>query len=340
MKLVQKGDKIFIADIQKLTGKLKPAVYMLRLDPIKGEHYLSIKEELPLPKKVYGEKSHVEKWVKYCKKHNDRNTGIVLSGLKGSGKTVDAKLFCLKMNLPVILQTESFDDEVYKDFITSPLLGRFILFIDEFEKVYSDDRHTRTLLTIMDGVFKTSIIFLLTCNTTSIDTYMTNRLGRVRYNERYMSLSNDIITEMCNDMLINKSEENIKSVITFVERIGIGTIDLVVNIIDEMNLLGVSAIEAAKGMNLVREPKQYAVTELFEGKEYPCYSMSEDAFDDVDDSLSIRRFDCSYLPDSDKTTYLTFPLREAKLEYSKTSITITYKKFKFLLKEKKFLSVF
>ena len=53
--------------------------------------------------------------------------------------------------------------------------------IDEFEKIFSGEKQQH-ILTLLDGVFSTHKLFLLTCNDKwKIDSHMRNRPGRIYY---------------------------------------------------------------------------------------------------------------------------------------------------------------
>jgi hypothetical protein len=84
-------------------------VYQLtkRLDE---EYDLTRTKDLSLPNKLYGDLSIVDKWIKSFNTF-DKNLGILLSGLKGSGKTIYAKKFCIDSKRPVILINEPISGE-------------------------------------------------------------------------------------------------------------------------------------------------------------------------------------------------------------------------------------
>jgi SpoVK/Ycf46/Vps4 family AAA+-type ATPase len=63
--------------------------------------------------------------------------GVLLSGPKGTGKTVEAKSICVKSNMPIILLTEAFNDCNFLEFFES-IKTPSIIFIDEFEKREQD----------------------------------------------------------------------------------------------------------------------------------------------------------------------------------------------------------
>ena len=268
MSIIQSGHRFSLADVSATHNTLPVGNYMLKRDPRSGEFYLVQKEAFVMPSKVYGDHSIVDRWLKSWQHNSSKNLGILLAGLKGTGKTITSQKFCIEANMPVILIGEPFEGTEFVDFITDPKLGECIIFIDEFEKVYNRDNQY-DLLSLMDGNFSTKLVFLLTVNEERISEYLINRLNRIKYRKSYGDLDFDIIDEVIDDMLINKDHR--ESIYTFFEKVNMRTFDLLTNLIKEMNLFGEDAIECGKHLNLKPEHKYYTVTEVFEGQEYECY---------------------------------------------------------------------
>lgn len=147
----------------------------------------------------------------------------------------------------------------------------------------------------MDGGFDTDILFLLTVNELTISTYMTNRLGRIKYKETYESLPEEIMMAVINDLLVNKSEENITSIKKFFDRVNMCTFDLLVTLIKEMNLFNEDAITCGMKFNLVPEQDVYDVVEIFKGKEYQCWPIT---FNMGMEHIRICRKSTKHLPKS------------------------------------------
>lgn len=250
------------------------------------------KENFDLPPKIYGDHSIVDRWIKSYNNNREKNMGIVLSGLKGTGKTITAQMLCLKLELPVILINNDWSGVGFIDYITNPQLGKCIVFIDEFEKIYYDKAKQKDLLSIMDGNFRTELLFLLTVNEYKLNEYLINRLNRIKYRKSYDNLEESVILDVINDLLINK--EHTDSILDCFDRLGICTFDLLVNIIKEVNLFNESAIECAKHLNLQTESSYYRVSEVdHNGTENFCSYKYFDYYDD--DILEVRRDSMEYI---------------------------------------------
>jgi hypothetical protein len=268
MSIIQSGHRLTFTDVDATYDKLPAGNYMLKRDPRSGEFYLVQKEDFIMPKKVYGDHSIVDRWLKSWKHNSNKNLGILLTGLKGTGKTITAQKFCMDSNMPVIIVGEPFDGSEFVDFLTNPKLGECIIFIDEFEKVYNRDNQY-DMLSLMDGNYTTRLVFLLTVNEERINEYLVNRLNRIKYRKAYGDLEFDLVDEVIDDMLINK--EHRESIHLFFEKVNMRTFDLLTNLIKEMNLFGEDAIACGRHLNLKAEAKYYNVVEVFDGQEFECY---------------------------------------------------------------------
>lgn len=298
MKIVQSGERFSFVNVTATHNQLPKGNYLLRKDEGTGEFYLQLKEGFVLPKKIYGDHSITKRWLKSFQNNSEKNMGIILSGIKGSGKTITSQMFCMESDLPVIIIGEDFSGSGFVDFLTNPLLGNCIIFIDEFEKIYSRNEDTVDLLSLMDGNYPTKLIFLMTVNEFRLSEYLVNRLNRIKYRKHYIDLEQDIIDEVCNDLLVNKTHR--ASIDEFFDRINMRTFDLLINVIKDMNLFEEDALQCGKHLNLTASNKYYDVFEEVDGQLFPCESMHLSP-DDKD--YDINRKGTTYLPNPEKHGY-------------------------------------
>lgn len=264
--------------------KLPPGVWMLKQSM--ENFFFEKKEDFKLPSKIYGDHSIIDRYLKSFD-NTEKNLGIILSGLKGTGKTITAQKLCIDSNRPVILITAQYAGPGFIDFITSPELSGSIVFIDEFEKIYTHRDAQRDLLSVMDGSFPTHLLFLLTVNTFNINEYLINRLNRIKYRKHYENLEEDVMEEVINDLLINK--EHKQSIYDFFDKVGMVTFDLLINVIKEVNLFNESAIECGKHLNIAAILRSFAIKEVVNGKTYYVGRAQLDPYDIEGDNISIRR---------------------------------------------------
>lgn len=260
MTIVESNGKFSLAHVTAVHTQLPVGVYLLKYNQIEGFH-LAVKKDFELPKKLYGDYSIVDRWLASYEHNSEKNMGIILSGIKGSGKTITAQMFCQRANKPVIIVSDPFSGTEFVDFLTQ--FKDTIIFIDEFEKVYDYNTNSTDLLQLMDGNYPTKLIFLLTVNEFRINNYLINRLNRVKYRKHYDSLPYSIIEEVIDDLLINK--EHRESVHKFFKRVNMCSFDLLVNIIKEMNLFNQDALECGIHLNLQSEKKEYQIYEEIDG---------------------------------------------------------------------------
>ena len=227
----QSGSTFSIDEVTSQVDKLPVAVYKLQFNDMIGRFYLTmISEKFQFPYKVYNTENEFVARVKKTWDNTNGNMGILLNGIKGTGKTVTAEQICNNMNQPVIIVTQN-----YKGLTN--FLNEFqqdiTVFIDEYDKIFE---RSNNLLTVMDGVLKTSarILFLMTTNNQWVETNMMQRPSRIRYIKQYGDLPLNVIMEIVDDMLVHPHHR--KRTIEMIANLPIITMDLVKSVIQEVNI--------------------------------------------------------------------------------------------------------
>jgi broad-specificity NMP kinase len=292
MSVIQSGTKYSFANITDTFQTLPKGNYLLKFDQREG-YFLEKKDDFKLPSKIYGDQSIVNRWLKSWETNSEKNLGILLAGTKGSGKTITAQKFCIDSQLPVIIINEMFHGSDFIDFVTSPKLGKCIIFLDEFEKTYSKQECQYELLSVMDGNYATNLVFLLTVNEDKLNDYLVNRLNRIKYCKNYHDLETEVVDEVIDDMLVNKNHR--QSIHNFFDKVNLRTFDLLVNLIKEMNLFNEDALQCGSHLNLKAHTKLYDVYEIFNNKEHPCYSAR---FYPGQEYIEIERRTLEYIPEA------------------------------------------
>lgn len=223
--------------------------YVIRITP-QGEFYLEKIEDFPTLGKVYGKATaHAERILKSFSTKN-KNLGVMLAGLKGSGKTLLTRAISLgaaKDNIPTILISSPFTGDKFYQFLSS-IEQPTVVLIDEFEKIY-DAEDQQELLTLLDGVYQSKKLFLLTCNDKwKVDSHFRNRPGRIHYMIEFEGLDNQFIEEYCQDNLKDKSK--LEEVVGVCSLFNSMNFDMLQALVWEMNTYDEPAIRAIELLNV------------------------------------------------------------------------------------------
>ena len=222
--------------------------YSLMFEDWTRTSYLTEAGDLNLPEKIYSDKKDeffIKRVLDDFEATDSTTTGILLAGMKGSGKTLTAKLLAKRSNLPIIIVDSRYEERFLSDFFSKIQTPVCILF-DEIDK----DFHTSRLLSFLDGIqdtVKKMVIF--TCNQWDedhIDTNMIDRCSRIKYFKEYTGMSEELIDSILannlegdprindvKDIIVNKfavtSFDNISSFVKEVKKYPNETIDTIIS---------------------------------------------------------------------------------------------------------------
>jgi hypothetical protein len=222
--------------------------YIIKVDPM-GNLYLEEIDSFVFSGKRYGDNIRHTDRIMNTFIARDTSTGVMLAGEKGSGKSILAKSLSMaaaKYGVPTIVINSPFKGDAFNKLIQDISQPCVILF-DEFEKVY-DKEDQEAILTLLDGVFPSKKLFILTCNDKyRIDTHMRNRPGRIYYMIDFKGLDTAFITEYCNDNLENKSYiSKICSIASLFDKFNF---DMLKALIEEMNRYDESPQQSLQMLN-------------------------------------------------------------------------------------------
>lgn len=235
---------------------LPPGNYVVKEMPMDGPLYLEMIENFEIKGKKYGDLNKNTDRIINTFLSRPAATGVMLAGEKGSGKSLLAKNLAIvaaeQHKIPTIVINAPWVGDKFNSFIQSIEQPVVILF-DEFEKVYDSDDQEKAL-TLLDGVFPTKKLFVLTCNDKwRVDSHMRNRPGRLFYMLDYKGLDTAFITEYCMDNLKPELQMHTEKMCQIASLFGQFNFDMLKATVEEMNRYDESPEEALRMLNVKPE---------------------------------------------------------------------------------------
>lgn len=216
---------------EKTFQELPVGIYMMRWDSNRQCMYLEHNSDnFAMPERLYDFDTAFINRARRKWENADHNVGILLSGLKGTGKTITAKGIVNACKIPTIVIDSNLGYNLLTFFST--IHQEICIFVDEFEKVFPKDQ--TNFLALMDGVIKTKRLFLLTVNTNALNDNFFNRPGRIVYLKTYGNLSETQVDMILKDRL--QREDKYQATKAYLMSLSMITVDICCKVVDEVNL--------------------------------------------------------------------------------------------------------
>ena len=206
------GDKIvFKPSMDGLEYELEGGkVYNVKYSRFTGDISFETAKMFTLPSKIYSTQKDNDFIKKVLYKYNNSEngvTGVMLSGLKGSGKTVTLKQIALMSELPIVLLDREFPEYKFKSLFQGLVNTEVCFVFDEIDK-QNNDYSMGDLLQVLDGMNTVGKkLMLFACNDDKkISEFLVDRCSRVRYWKRFDKMSEEMIKQVVSDKIDDETK--------------------------------------------------------------------------------------------------------------------------------------
>ncbi len=319
---LKNGNAYKVADDNSLDlyKKLPVGNYIIGQDMF-GNFYLEEVDSFTAPSRIYGDTTKLADRILRTYDSRPASTGVMLTGEKGSGKTLLSKMLSIegaKAGIPTIIINSAWKGDAFNKLMQDIDQPCIVLF-DEFEKVY-DSNDQESILTLLDGVFPSKKLFVLTCNDKwRIDQHMRNRPGRIYYMFDYTGLDQAFVREYCEDNLVDKTQ--IDAVCNAASLFTSFNFDMLKAVVEEMNRYGETPQEVLKYLNAKPEfinADNFTVEAVVDGEPIKRADISPETWrgnplrDEL--NISVKRFVENAGEDEDDYEWVDFEMNNGNLK--------------------------
>lgn len=266
----QEGEQFFPSNTSLNVKTIPPGIYKYMSLPTGTWWLEKSADRYAFPYKIYGVNDSIIDRVRRAWSGLPSNLGVLLNGLKGTGKTItaqqivnwalDERLIVLNVQHPVPLA--AILERVEQDML--------VLF-DEFEKTHNEQQIPgiqQGLLSAIDGLSKSDFkrLFLFTTNEVRVNENLIDRPSRIRYRWEFTRVNHELIEMLLDDMLNPELKALRPDIIKYLNSREVLTIDVVKAVITECNIFKQSPDEFSRFMNLTEKtPASFKLEIVEEG---------------------------------------------------------------------------
>ena len=313
---------IFAAGVQAYSA-LPAQAYTVAFHPQKGFWLTGYPTFGKVEGKIYG--AHPEKARKVINRfvNGSGNLGVILTGEKGIGKSVTAKLIANEMidrGYPVIV-VDAYIPGIAR-FLGS-IAQRCCILLDEYDKTFAynnaeDHDPSTEMLTLFDGVDGGSKLFIVTCNHVEyMNDYLVNRPGRFHFNLQFSYPTATEIRAYLTDEVDPAYADQIEEVVSFANRARLNY-DCLHAIAVELNA-GEQFAEAIKDLNIaINDYRRFQITVTPVGSTEQFKVVEQLNFATADQPVYVHIYDAH----DDYVGFLTFTTGDAQLDEDTGVFTI------------------
>ena len=248
--LLQAGDSFFPAPSKDALLDALPAGVFTLEEGQSGWFFKRTEGFQSLPK-LYGSMERWQQRVITSFEQRAGNTGVLLSGEKGSGKSLLGRLIsaaAAEKGMPTLLVNKCIPGAILGE-----LLGQLstpaVVFMDEFEKVFNEVEAQEEILGLLDGIHRSRHLFVLTVNDTHrMNKHLKNRPGRLYYHIEFQGLEAAFVEEYCAEHL--KNQEWVADVKRVAALFAAFNFDMLQALVEEVNRFDEPPLVAVRLLNI------------------------------------------------------------------------------------------
>lgn len=179
--------------------KIPAHVYRVRISK-EGIDLQKDRKRYKIPSVIFGKHHEYRNTIIEEFNARDGSTGVILHGLKGSGKSLLAEDICnaqISQDVPVLMIDHAIPAEALRSVIKL-INGPVCVHIDEFGKLYSENERA-SMLTLFSDTSLKKVMFIVTSNKKDeLNKYMLDRPGRFMFRIKYDQIDLSVIREVVN----------------------------------------------------------------------------------------------------------------------------------------------
>lgn len=203
----------------------------------RGWHLRRLGDRFEFPYKLYAIHEEIIQQTLKAWESLPSNLGILLNGVKGTGKTITAQVLMnhfIDRGFPVLVVPSP----VPLDLILGALAQDVVVMFDEFEKTHNKPEFQQQTLSAIDGMSRSlhRRLFLFTTNTPSLDDNFVDRPSRIRYVWTFNRLGDRQVVEIVDDLLDPSLKKLRSDLLAYLEVRKVLTIDAVKASVQDTNI--------------------------------------------------------------------------------------------------------
>lgn len=256
--------------------ELPRGIYRYVADPLGGRWWLEkTASRFEFPYKIYGHYDPILRRVETAWSKLDSNLGILLNGIKGTGKTITAQM----------IANWGIDNSFLVLVVTSPIpltevLGKIsqsaLVIFDEFEKTHSENEAQQSLLTAIDGMARNQHrrMFVFTTNDKTVNHNFIDRPSRIRYCWEFNRLADNVLDSLIDDLLDPDLRHLRPSLIAYLNTRKVLSIDVAKTVISEVNIFREDPETFSEVLGLSEQDAKGFTLEILDSKRNPIRTLA------------------------------------------------------------------